>query len=99
MSKEDCAMWSMIGTKIYKKCAQVYKLEEENERLEAELEQHRWIPVSERLPEKTEEDLRPEFLVYDGESVTGALWRHYDFGWDFETDRGEPTHWKPIIIP
>ncbi len=33
---EDCAMWSMIGTKIYKKCAQVYKLEEENKRLEAE---------------------------------------------------------------
>lgn len=24
---EDCAMWSMVGTKIYKKCAQVYKLE------------------------------------------------------------------------
>ena len=24
---EDCAMWSMVGTKVYKKCAQVYKLE------------------------------------------------------------------------
>ena len=62
-----------------------------------------WIPVSERLPEKTEEDLRPEVLVYDGESVTGALWRHYGSGpasrWDFETDRGKPTHWKPIILP
>lgn len=61
--------------------------------------EHRWIPVSEKLPEKTEEDLRPEVLVYDGESVTGALWRHYDCGWDFETDRGKPTHWKPITLP
>ena len=62
-------------------------------------EENRWIPVGERLPEKTEEDLRPEVLVYDGESVTGALWRHYSFGWDFETDRGKPTHWKPITLP
>ncbi len=71
----------------------------EKEQLQAELAKHHWIPVGERLPEKTEEDLRPEVLVYDGESVTGALWRHYSFGWDFETDRGEPTHWKPIILP
>ena len=35
---EDCAiaMWSMVGSKIYKKCAQVYKLEERIKELEAE---------------------------------------------------------------
>lgn len=33
VSEEDCAMWSMVGTKVYKKCAQVYKLEA---KLEAE---------------------------------------------------------------
>jgi len=30
---EDCVMWSMVGTKVYKKCAQVYKLEKENAKL------------------------------------------------------------------
>ena len=37
---EDCAMWTMIGTKTYKKCAQVYKLEEKNKRLSEELEDY-----------------------------------------------------------
>ena len=32
---EDCVMWSMVGTKIYKKCAQVYKLEKRIKDLEA----------------------------------------------------------------
>ena len=31
---EDCVMWSMVGTKIYKKCAQVYKLEAKIKELE-----------------------------------------------------------------
>ena len=34
MAEEDCVMWSMVGTQIYKKCAQVYKLEERIEELE-----------------------------------------------------------------
>ena len=34
---EDCAMWTMIGTKIYKKCAQVYKLEAENTKFKEEV--------------------------------------------------------------
>jgi len=67
--------------------------------LQAELAKHRWIPVEEQFPEQTKDDLRPQVLVFDGESVTGALWRHYDYGWDFETDSGKPTHWKPIILP
>ncbi len=75
----------------------------ENERvrqqLAAEQEKNRWIPVGERLPEKTEKDLRPQMLVFDGESINIALWRHYTFGWGFETDEGEPTHWRPIDLP
>ena len=30
----------------------IYNLQDENKRLKAELEQHRWIPVSEGLPEQ-----------------------------------------------
>ncbi len=66
------------------------------ESVRAPVNPYRWVPVSERLPEETKEDLRPQFLVFDGESVTGSLWRHYGFGWAFDTDEGDPTHWMPI---
>ena len=68
-------------------------------KLQAELDKHRWIPVSERLPEKTKEDLRPKLLVYNEDGIAVQEWRHYDFGWSFSDDTGEPTHWKPISLP
>ena len=49
---KDCAMWSMVGTKIYKKCAQVYKLEERIKELEAAL--HGMVPfIEEDFPNGT----------------------------------------------
>lgn len=67
--------------------------------LTTEIKKTQWKLVSEELPEKTKEDLRPEIFVFDGESMTVALWRHYKFGWDFETDKGKPTHWLLIDKP
>ena len=37
---EDCVMWSKVGTKIYKKCAQVYKLEKRIAELKVELDDY-----------------------------------------------------------
>jgi len=68
---------------------------EENKLLKDELEQHRWIPVEERLPE--------EYVIVCvrgkcgiGEArVVESEWfvRHMCFGHD------DVTHWKPIILP
>lgn len=35
---EDCVLWTIVGTKTYKKCAQIYKLEAKIELLQKELD-------------------------------------------------------------
>ncbi len=70
------------------------------ESLEAELAKYRWIPVGERLPKETEEDLRPKHLIYNTDGMSVQEWRHYDFGWCFDENTGPPTHWmEEIILP
>ncbi len=71
--------------------------------LAAELEQHRWISVDERLPE----DYAP-CLCYCGSAeepqdriqigfVEGGVWRmHARYG-SFQFDG--TTHWQPIVVP
>ena len=83
--------------------------------LEAALEKHRWIPVSERLPElhKADKDVFQSDWVYitEGEQVVEAY--YYDYtkrevkpnyatgkGWYCHgMKRSDITHWKPIILP
>ncbi|HUS89671.1 MAG TPA: DUF551 domain-containing protein [Desulfosporosinus sp.] len=65
-------------------------------KLLSELDQHRWIPVSERLPEK-----EGYCFVCDGQWC-GRLW--WDNEWEFANKTKYPsgfsvTHWKPIILP
>lgn len=60
--------------------------------LEAQLEKHRWIPVSERLPEKTGEyqvvrkiNQYPTTREYSADSL---MWHSFEI----------VTHWRPIIL-
>ena len=78
------------------------ELREENAQLRqriAELEdQQRWIPVSERTPEK---DVR--VLITNGKSMAVG-WVDYDEKWvDFdcwdECYSGNTTHWMPLPEP
>ena len=68
--------------------------------LEAELEQHRWIPVAERLP--VSENSRTVFVLAERETVKfcatgyyhGGEWTLFRQCYDYKI-----THWKPIILP
>jgi len=61
--------------------------------IEDELDEHRWIPVGERLPEGVgvwlvlKKDGMPESFRKNDDSV---LWRGF---------AEKYTHWKPIILP
>jgi len=70
--------------------------------LTTELDQHRWIPVEERLPE-----LHEPCLVYDNENIYVAErhkytnsekvgWYGANITWKVEENI---THWKPIELP
>jgi hypothetical protein len=68
-------------------------LESRAKGLQAELDQHRWIPVSERLPSE-EKDV----LVWAKEKYFQISWYCLeDKRWMFL--QYPPTHWKPIILP
>ena len=75
------------------------KAEGEVERLNSELEKHRWIPAEERLPEMGE-----IVLVTEGNGVCEGK-REFDFFHKFEwvtVDRfklGKITHWMPKPEP
>ena len=83
------------------------RLEEHIDKLQAELEKHRWIPVSERLPETDElaicvikhfhtQGIKVTALFKVDEDDT--LWRTTD---DNSELAGEwnVTHWMPINLP
>ncbi len=60
--------------------------------LQAEVEQHRWIPVGERLPEESGEYL----VVRKGNRYPTT--REYEKGMGWVT-HDIVTHYKPIILP
>jgi len=74
---------------------EVEHLQAENKRLKADLEKHRWIPVSERLPE--------EYITV---MVAGGIARYVDGVWWTGMEeplyqreiKWEVTHWKPITL-
>lgn len=75
------------------------KLHEQIKKLEAQLEQHRWIPVTERLPE----NIADVFILTAegsggvgtyGEDENGYRWERLDYSINLNI-----THWKPIKYP
>ena len=66
----------------------------ENKRLETELKQHRWIPVSERLPEDDSPHL---FLLESGNVFQGIP--SCELGKHNPPLTHKTTHWKLIILP
>jgi len=82
-----------VETAIRNRDTKIADLQAEVKRLEGE---NRWIPVSERLPEK-----EGYCFVCDGQWC-GRLW--WDNEWEFANKTKYPsgfsvTHWKPIILP
>ncbi len=73
------------------------------DRLQAELAQHRWIPVSERLPKENHEVLIYYTYERNQYSYTGIafLYRKLWYSDDGKTvfKANEVTHWKPVILP
>lgn len=71
-------------------------------KLQAELEKHRWIPVSERLPEMSGQYL--VMLNYDHPQNLSIHMKHPAVASYFKDDalwgtEKHITHWKPIILP
>ncbi len=77
---------------------------EKLEQLQAELDKHRWIPVSERLPKKskTGHPQQTEYVyLYTGKkSMIEAFYDYYYKEWyNSDGTSVQGTHWKPIILP
>ena len=66
--------------------------------LQAELEQHRWIPVNEEMPSQVPGHWGSEMVfATDGKQVWACK---YNFSAEYWTaPSGDITHWKPIIQP
>lgn len=68
------------------------QLQAENGRLKEEVQQMRWIPVEERLPEEKQRVIvRCERI---GTSVGWILWGNWMT--DIGPDAGNVTHWMPL---
>ena len=87
-----------------------YQPEPENlqikiKQLQAELAEHRWIPVSERLPELFDlaHPHSADVLIYtkDEEVYIGWYTHTPPKGWRYDdgTFKANVTHWTPIILP
>ncbi len=99
---KDCGIANEIPISTYIKM--VKEAVEIANQLQAELDKHRWIPVSERLPvniatvwillnAKATDSLSPSMGFY-GENENGWEWEILGVG-----ILDEVTHWKPIILP
>jgi len=76
-------------------------------KLQAEIEQHRWIPVVEGPPEYIDDPtiLHSDdvWIMFSGKAYVGyydeGYWIIYGSYCEKEEDTKNVTHWKPIILP
>lgn len=87
----------LIGRKLWIDTQRAcWKHARRGDKLQAELDENRWIPVTERLPGKVE-----YFAVTDGKQWWREFWCFVDHsgakGW--EDNPNCITHWRPITLP
>ena len=75
-------------------------LKAENDKLKAELEQYRWIPVGKRLPEAMDDETEYSdyMLCYNNKYGHLKTDQYLTKRNKWSTGR-KWTHWKPIILP
>ena len=79
-------------------CPEVKKHRERIQELEAELEQHHWIPVSEEMPSQVPGHWGSEMVfATDGKQVWVCKYNFSAYYWTASS--GDITYWKPIILP
>ena len=80
---------------------EIERLQAENKKLTAELELHRWISVSERVP-KSPTQYQCCYAPYGSDLPQMYFATTWSKKKGFFLEDGKqvfPTHWKPIILP
>ena len=97
--------WHIFPSRIAAHELQAYHQNEDNEQLQAQLDTHRWIPVSERLPEDSQKVIVAIMKNDEMDSEEGIDYGFWcDAGW-LDCDKWARlelkyiSHWKPIILP
>lgn len=82
-------------------CTEYNELEAENDKLKAELETHRWIPVSERLPDARDEETEysKHVLCSSNISCFTKVDQYLTKQGRWSSHRTTWTHWQEIILP
>lgn len=92
--------------KMVEKCSRVcQERDRANDMLRKEQEAHRWIPVTERLPETIPCNAGTSYseaviVLTSGKKVVTAIWDGIDWIGDFflwEAEGENVTHWKPAL--
>lgn len=99
-TKEQIDTWTTAPLRLFESelVQDLKALHAEVERLTAELDKHRWIPVEERLPERPEANNTYACLIVLGGYVTLGYFCH-DGRFYRASCPVAVTHWMPLPQP